>query len=88
MALLVSGPMDASFMCGKFFSSLGKTNRAWENSMVEPLVNVTQSAPCAKKIPGFGDGFVKADVVHNRSHFFERVRQVSIRVFGAQQADF
>jgi hypothetical protein len=88
MALLVSGPMDASFMCGKFFSSLGKSNRAGKNSTVEPLVNVTQSAPCARKIPGFGDGFVKADVVHNRSHFFERVRQVSIRAFGAQQADF
>jgi hypothetical protein len=59
MALLVSGPMDASFMCGKFFSSLGKTNRAWENSMVEPLVNVTQSAPCAKN---FSDAPKKSPV--------------------------
>ena len=45
MALLVSGPMDASFSLGNCFTSFGKSKRAWKCSTVELLVNVTQSAP-------------------------------------------
>ena len=65
MALLVSGPMDASLICGNFFSILGKSKRAWKCSTVEPLVKVIQSAPSfqqafarAGQILRFGDGLV------------------------------
>ena len=72
MALVVSGPMEASLICGNFLSSAGRSNRAWKFSTVELLVNVIQSAPLlqqarrrAVQVLRLRHGLVAGDVVHD-----------------------
>jgi len=78
MALLVSDRWMPVFICGNFFSSSARSNRAWKCSTVEPLVKVIQSAPLSSSAaparPGlrFRHGFVDRDVIHNGAKLLQR----------------
>ena len=84
MALLVSGPMEASLICGISCASNGfKSKRAWKildgrtAGEGDPIRAFFQQARGgAVAVLGFGHGFVAGDVIHDGAHLLQFVGQV------------